>query len=153
VGWSYTPQQPAHPDIRADEPQLAGALLELQVVHPHHLGAVRVHDLLVEEIASEPEGLRRQRLGCQAIEPVAQPDVRWLDGHLAPGHHALASARPQDPPVDHRELLAREHGDVDQASDLVAAGAEHSPMLDLAQVRHGPKQYDRGVGGGAEPPA
>ena len=53
------PQQPPKADVGADEPQLAVDFGELEVVHPDHLCAVGVHDLLVQEVPCEAQRVRR----------------------------------------------------------------------------------------------
>jgi len=137
------PEDPAHPDVRADQPQLAFDLRELEVVHPHDLRAVRIDDLLVEKVAREAEGLGRQLLVGRVREARAQPEVPDLGGEVGPAQHLLAVPRREDRPLGRGELALRDHRDVRELPHLVAVRFDHRPVLDLGQIRHCARKVKR----------
>ena len=68
------PHQPAQPDIEVHQAQLGVDAQEVQVVHPHHLGAEGVHDLLVEDLLAQADRLGRGgRRRCRRPGPASRP--------------------------------------------------------------------------------
>ena len=93
-----------------------------------------VDDLLVQEIAGQPERLGRE-LGRP---PGALGEAVLGSGGLqiAPAERALAPRAAQDGPLDHRELLLRDDRDVHELAQEGTLAVDDPAVLDLAQIGH-----------------
>src|SRR5207248_9512317 len=99
-------------------------------------GPVRVDDLLVEEITSEAERLRRKlRIGGR-LKAVANTEVTDLLREIAPAQDPLAGGCRDDGPLRGRELPLRPDRDVCELAHLVAVRLDNPAVLYFRQVRH-----------------
>src|SRR5207302_4992877 len=122
--------------IGATQAQLTVDLGELKIVHAYDCGAVRVDDLLVEEVAGGPKGFAR-RLGVGGrLKAVTKAEVTDLLREIAPAQDLLARRRRDDRPLRGRELPLRHDRDVRELTHLVAVRLDDPAVLYFRQVRH-----------------
>src|SRR5207245_2968537 len=109
---------------------------ELQLGHAHDLGAVRVDDLLVQQVTGEAERLgRKLRIGGR-LKAVAKAEVTDLLREIAPAHDLLTGRRREDGPLRGRELPLQHDRDVRELAHLVAVRLDDPAVLYFRQVRH-----------------
>ncbi|EEZ61145.1 hypothetical protein HMPREF0762_01220 [Slackia exigua ATCC 700122] len=89
-------QDPADADLGAEQTQLRAAGRDLQVVHANNFQALRIDDLLIEQIASEKD-LSRLKIAEPDVERLGIQDhlvVGVIFDILAPTDHEWRSTRP-----------------------------------------------------------
>src|SRR5207247_6492167 len=129
-------EQTPEADVCADQAKLPVDLGELQIVHAHDLGAVRVDDLLVQQVTGEAKCLgRKLRIGGR-LKAVAKTEMTDLLREIAPAHDLLPGRRREDGPLRGRELPLRHDRDVRELAHLVTVRLDHPAVLYLRQVRH-----------------
>src|SRR5205823_12721508 len=102
----------------AHQTELPVDLGKLKIVHADDLRAVRVDDLLVEQVARESQRLRRQRRGWCAVETAPEAEVTDLRGELGPPDGLLAGGCREDRPLGGGKLALRHQGDIRELPHL-----------------------------------
>ena len=122
------PHEAAHAHVGGREDEVSRKHVQLEVVHPHDLHAVDVHDLLVEEVPREKD-LVLPRGAVQEVLPheTRAHGVALEDGNVFPGQHERLEAVPDQEARDPRKRSPRARGDgeVRDLSDRVPAHVAH----------------------------
>ena len=132
-------EQGPGPDIGADHPDLVADLAHLQVVDPHHLDIVGVHDLRVEDVLPEEDlvGLEGARGQAAAFAP--EPDARrgeLGDGIPRDDRDAAPVAVQQDAGDARKLLLAVKDDEIGDRVKRLPGRIRHRLADDFAKVQH-----------------
>src|SRR5439155_96561 len=99
--------------------------------HAHDLGAMRVDDLLVQQVTGEAKRLgRKLRIGGR-LKAVAKTEMTDLLREIAPAHDLLPGRRREDGPLRGRELPLRHDRDVRELARLDEAKAAFAEVLKI----------------------
>ena len=147
------PQQAGRPDVDRHEVEHALELVEAQVVDPHDLAPVEVHDLLVLQVGVEQQlvGPLAELRDIDAVGVERRP-AEVERGHVRPGQEDAPPVGAHDE-AGHRGVAVADGDDqVGHLADRLALRVTDGAAHDLAQVELHAEPRRRGCRGHAGGP-
>ena len=129
-------EQTPEPDVGADEKHLAATLDQLEVVDADDAPAVGVDDLLVENVAAEPDVGVVGAHGRNAVVPGAQRHLTAGEGADRAPRNNLTSLARDDDAGDHRVGFDDGCRDIAHAADPPLLDVDHLGAQKLAEKYH-----------------
>ena len=133
-------QNTAYAHFRTQKAQLSARLRELEVVYAHDLHALRVDDLLVEQVARKQNLVRLQVAEANVVGLDGKRDAalaEFVDVFAPRDHERHAAGALESKACNSRKHLAGGDGEVGDSADFFARRIDDRLSQHLRQIEHG----------------